>query len=418
MNRQDVLVVGAGPAGMMAAGVAAQNGARVTLLERNGRVGRKLMITGKGRCNITNACDTAAFIASVPGNGRFLYGAINRFTPQDTVAFFDKIGLSTTVERGNRVFPTSGKAVDVVDAMRRFVEKSGARLLHGRAKRLIIKSGCIHGIETEDGRRLEADAVIVACGGKSYPLTGSTGDGYDLARQAGHTVVPLAPSLVPLVAIEEFCRDLQGLSLKNIAIRVCKNPQGQGSVVYEDFGEMLFTHFGLSGPVILSASAHMRGMEPGKYTVWIDLKPALTIEQLDARLQRDFVKFKNRDFINSLSELLPKKLIAVAVARSGIAPQTKCNQITREQRHGFAHLLKSFSVAIEGFRPIEEAIVTSGGVATAELNPKTMESKLVKGLYFAGEVIDVDAYTGGFNLQIAFSTGHLAGISAAGGNPT
>lgn len=416
MNKQDVLVVGAGPAGMMAAGMAAQNGAKVTLLERNERVGRKLMITGKGRCNITNACDASTFIASVPGNGRFLYGAIHRFTPQDTVDFFERGGLSTKVERGNRVFPKSDKAVDVVDAMRRFVEKSGVRLLHGRAKKLIIEDSCIYGIETEDGRRLEAGAVIVACGGKSYPLTGSTGDGYALARQAGHTVMPLAPSLVPLVAKEGFCRELQGLSLKNIAVKVRKNPQG--TIIYEDFGEMLFTHFGLSGPVILSASAHMRGMEPEKYTVWIDLKPALTIEQLDARLQRDFLKFRNRDFSNSLAELLPKKLIAVAVARSGIFPGTKCNQITREQRQEFAHLLKHFSVAIEGFRPIEEAIVTSGGVATGELNPKTMESKLVKGLYFAGEVIDVDAYTGGFNLQIAFSTGHLAGISAVGGNRT
>lgn len=413
-NQNDILVVGAGPAGMMAAGTAAQCGAKVTLLERNERVGRKLMITGKGRCNITNACDISTFIASVPGNGRFLYGAINRFTPQDTVGFFESNGLATKVERGNRVFPKSDKAVDVVDTMRRFVEKSGVRLLRGRAKKLIIKNSCVNGIETEDGRCLKAGAVIIACGGKSYPLTGSTGDGYTLAHQAGHIVTPISPSLVPLVSADEFCRELQGLSLKNVAIKVRKNPQG--TVVYEDFGEMLFTHFGLSGPVILSASAHMRGMEPEKYTVWIDLKPALSMEQMDVRLQRDFLKFRNRDFSNSLGELLPKKLITVAVARSGIFPDTKCNQITREQRLGFAHLLKHFSVVIKGFRPIEEAIVTSGGVATGEISPKTMESKLVKGLYFAGEVIDVDAYTGGFNLQIAFSTGYLAGISAAGGN--
>lgn len=407
-----VLVIGAGPAGMFAAGFAAKNGHKVIILEKNNRVGRKLMITGKGRCNITNNCDTQAFIASVPCNGRFLYSAINQFTPQDTIEFFEEHGLSVKTERGNRVFPESDKASDVVDTLNRFIMKNRCKLLQGRAVSLITKNGEIKGVKTETGEVINADAVVVACGGKSYPGTGSTGDGYDLARQAGHTIVSPKPSLVPLVSSNSWCKELQGLSLKNISIKVRDNESQK--IIYNDFGEMLFTHFGVSGPVILSASSHMRDMSNNKYCVIIDLKPALSIEQLDARLQRDFAKNLNRDFANSLSDLLPRKLIPVMVKLSGITAETKCNQITREQRRRFAELIKGLTVNVQGFRSIAEAIVTSGGVAVSEINPKTMESKITKGLFFAGEVIDVDAYTGGFNLQIAFSTGWLVGNSIKG----
>lgn len=414
MNKHfSVVVIGAGAAGLMAAGTAAQNGLPTALLERNPRVGRKLMITGKGRCNITNDCDIDALISHIPSNGRFLYSAFHRFSSQDTMRFFEEQGVPTKTERGNRVFPQSDKAVDVVDALYRFVKKSGCSLLHGRAKSLIIEDNRVIGVVTEEGKNLLADAVIVACGGLSYPGTGSTGDGYALARQAGHTIVTPTPSLVPLVAVEPWCKQLQGLSLRNIAVKV--KDQSNGKTVYEDFGELLFTHFGLSGPVILSASAHMRPMERERFQVDIDLKPALSLDQLDLRLQRDFAQFSNRDFINSLYELLPRKLIPVAVELSQIPQSTKCNQITREQRMAFAALLKNLTVTVAGFRPVEEAIVTSGGVAVSEVIPKTMESKRVAGLYFAGEVLDLDAYTGGFNLQIAFSTGWVAGNSASGG---
>jgi predicted Rossmann fold flavoprotein len=408
-----VLTIGGGAAGMMAAGIAAQNGCPAALLERNPRVGRKLMITGKGRCNITNDCEIDALISHIPSNGRFLYSAFHRFSSQDTIRFFEEQGVPTKTERGNRVFPQSDKAADVVDALRRFVKKSGCSMLHGRAKSLIIENDQVIGVVTEEGRTLSADAVIIACGGLSYPGTGSTGDGYELARQAGHTIVPPVPSLVPLIADEPWCKRLQGLSLRNIAIKV--EDQANRKTVYKDFGELLFTHFGLSGPVILSASAHMRPMERKRYRVDIDLKPALSIDQLDLRLQRDFAQFSNRDFMNSLQGLLPRKLIPVAVELSTISPSTKCNQITKDQRIAFAALLKNLSVTVDGFRPVEEAIVTSGGVAVSEINPKTMESKRIKGLYFAGEVLDLDAYTGGFNLQIAFSTGWVAGNSASGG---
>lgn len=408
-----VLVIGAGPAGMMAAGTAAQNGNNVIILEKNNRVGRKLMITGKGRCNITNNCDVQTFIQSVPSNGKFLYSAINRFTPQETIRFFEDQGLAVKTERGNRVFPESDKAVDVVDTLNRFIRKSGCKLIHATASRLIIDNNRVMGVVTDQEEKIYADAVIIACGGKSYPGTGSTGDGYNLAEQAGHKIVTPTPSLVPLVSSNSWCKELQGLSLRNVSIKVKDNFQNK--VIYDDFGEMLFTHFGVSGPVILSASAHMRNMSSNKYSVIIDLKPALSIEQLDNRLQKDFTKNINRDFINSLSELLPRKIIPVIVKLSGILPETKCNQITKEMRRKFVELLKGFKVDIDKFRPINEAIVTSGGVEVSEINPKTMQSKIVDGLYFAGEVIDVDAYTGGFNLQIAFSTGWLAGNSIIGG---
>lgn len=408
-----VLVLGAGAAGMLAAGMAARGGSLVTLLERNDRVGKKLRITGKGRCNVTNNCDTAAFIAAVPQNGRFLYSAAAAFSPQDTMAFFESLHVPLKTERGNRVFPQSEKASDIVKALEGFCLDNGVELINARAKKLLIKEGRIAGVLAGDGREFLADSVVVACGGKSYPMTGSTGDGYTLASEAGHTITPIRPSLVPLISAESWCRELQGLSLRNVAVKLLDTQKKK--TVYEDFGELLFTHFGLSGPVILSASAHMRDMSPGRYQIAIDLKPALSPEQLDRRVQRDFQKNQNRNFENALSELLPRKLIPVAVRLSGIAGTCKCNQLTKEMRRDFVSLLKSLKVTIEGFRPIDEAIVTCGGVSVKEINPKTMESKKVKGLYFAGEVIDVDAYTGGFNLQIAFSTGYLAGNHASKG---
>ena len=302
------------------------------------------MITGKGRCNLTNACEIPELIAHIPSNGRFLYSAFHHFSSQDTICFFEEQGVPTKIERGNRVFPQSDKAVDVVDAMYRFVKKSGCKLLHGRAKSLIIEENSIKGVVTEEGKKIFADSVIIAWGGVSYPGTGSTGDGYELAKQAGHTIVTPTPSLVPIVSQESWCKKLQGLSLRNVSIKVRNKKQGK--VIYQDFGEMLFTHFGLSGPIILSASAHMRPMESGCFEIEIDLKPALSIEQLDKRLQRDFAQFSNRDFSNSLGELLPKKLIPIVVELSQITAETKCNQITREKRLEFAYLLKHLIVTV------------------------------------------------------------------------
>lgn len=405
-----VIVVGAGAAGLMASGVAAENGNDVLLIERNDRVGRKVMITGKGRCNVTNNCTMInELINAVPTNGRFLYGAFSRFMPIDTMEFFEDMGVPLKVERGNRVFPESDKAVDIVDALNAFSQDGGAKRIKGRVTELITDDGSVKGVRLEDGEEYEADSVIVATGGASYPLTGSTGDGYDLAKQAGHTIVDLKPSLVPLVCHEGFCSDLQGLSLRNIEITVLDSETYKE--VYKDFGEMLFTHYGVSGPVILSASSHLKDIKPRRYEIHIDLKPAITYEQLDKRIQRDFLENTNKNFINALDALLPKKLVPVIVRLIGIKPSTKVNQITKEQRGRLVNLLKDLRVTVMKFRPIEEAIVTSGGVSTKEIDPKTMESKLCKGLYFAGEVIDVDAYTGGFNLQIAFSTGRLAGES-------
>lgn len=409
----DVIVIGGGAAGLMAAGAAGEEGAAVTVLERNDRPARKVMITGKGRCNVTNACDSLNdLIANVPVNGRFLYGAFSRFMPADTVAFFEGRGVPLKTERGNRVFPASDKAVDIVDALHRYATAWGGEILKGRVSELMIENGAVKGVITEEGQRYEASKVIVATGGASYPQTGSTGDGYALARRAGHTVTPIKPSLVPLECHEGFCSELMGLSLRNVAIRVFDTAAGNKEI-YHDFGEMLFTHFGVSGPMILSAASHMRHMERGRYKISIDLKPALTEEQLDARVLRDFSENVNRNYINALNSLLPKKLVPVVVKRSHIPLSTKVNQITKEQRRDLVTLLKNFTVTVTDYRPIEEAIITSGGVAVGEVDPKTMESKLVKGLYFAGEVLDVDAYTGGFNLQIAFSTGRMAGIAAA-----
>lgn len=411
--KNDLIVVGAGAAGLMAAGTAARGGKRVLLLERNARPARKVMITGKGRCNVTNACPMLNdLIANVPVNGRFLYGAFSRFMPSDTMDFFEEQGVPLKIERGNRVFPASDRAVDIVDALCHYAGHPNVTLVQGRAARLLERDGRVCGVETREGAAFSAPNVLLATGGLSYPATGSTGDGYALARQVGHTIAEPGPSLVPLEVHEGWCSELQGLALKNIAVTVRDAETYQA--VYTDFGELLFTHFGLSGPVILSASAHMRGMRRGRYEVHIDLKPALDEKQLDSRLQRDFLKNANRVFANSLDALLPRKLIPVVIRLSGIAPGLKVNQVTREMRQHLAALLKDLSLTVTGFRPVAEAIVTTGGVSTKEINAKTMESKLLPGLYFAGELIDVDGYTGGFNLQIAFSTGRLAGHSVCG----
>ncbi|MEE3492973.1 NAD(P)/FAD-dependent oxidoreductase [Ruminococcus sp.] len=405
-----VLVIGAGPAGMMAAGAAAENGADVVIVEKNQRVGRKLAITGKGRCNITNFCDNETFIAHVTANPRFLYSAINRFSCYDTVAFFEDRDLATKVERGNRVFPVSDKAMDVVDTLYEYLTELGVQFVHQEVKGLLIENGAVKGVRLQD-RELLADKVIVTCGGMSYRATGSTGDGYTFAKSAGHAITPLLPSLVPLTAEDEDIPELQGLSLKNVRLSVVDNTTDKE--VYSDMGEMLFTHFGISGPLVLSASAHMRAMSPGRYTAVIDLKPALDGFTLDKRILRDFAEFANKDIINSLGKLLPKKLIPVIIDRAGIAQHTKCNTVTASQRQSLLSQIKHFTVKIYAFRPINEAIVTHGGVDVKDIDPRSMESKLIDGLYFAGEVLDLDAYTGGFNLQIAYCTGRLAGESAA-----
>ena len=406
---QKIIVIGGGAAGLTAAAMAARRGLDVTVLERNARPARKMMITGKGRCNVTNACTLVNELTEqIPGNGRFLYGAFSRFMPYDTMDLFESLGVPLKIERGNRVFPVSDRAVDIVDALVRFTRRSGARILtEQRVASLLLEEGAVKGVLCEDGRRYEADAVVIATGGCSYPLTGSTGDGYALAREAGHTVVPPKPSLIPLETRERWCADLQGLALKNVAITVWDSENYRE--VYHDFGEMLFTHFGVSGPVILSASAHIRDITPDRYRLSIDLKPALSPEKLDDRLVRDLSKYSNRTMQNALTELLPRSMIPVALALAAIPPELFANRLTREMRHDLGYVLKNLTCTIAGTRPIEEAIVTAGGVATREIDPKTMQSKLCPGLYFAGEVIDVDAYTGGFNLQIAFSTGALAG---------
>ena len=404
----DVLIIGAGAAGLTAAGVASMAGKSVTVLERNDRPARKVMITGKGRCNVTNNCsDIDTLISNVPVNGRFLYSAFSRFMPADTMELFEDMGVRLKTERGGRVFPVSDKALDIVDALVQFATDDGAQIVNARAKELIVEDGCVKGAVTYDGESFFADKVIIATGGKSYPGTGSTGDGYELARSVGHTVTPLKPSLISLECHEGFCTDLQGLTLKNVSLKVVDTKLKKD--IYNDFGEMIFTHFGVSGPMILSASSHMRQMEKGRYELIVDMKPRLDYEQLDARILRDFSENNNKNFINSLGGLLPRKMIPVAVRLSGIRPTEKVNQITKEQRRALARVLKGLTLHVTDFSPIEQAVITSGGVKVSEINPKTMESKIIKNLYFAGEVIDVDAYTGGFNLQIAFSTGHLAG---------
>ena len=405
-----VIVIGGGAAGLIAAGTAARRGAEVLVLERNDRPARKVMITGKGRCNVTNNCSLVSdLVSNVPTNGRFLFSAFMRFMPADVMDLVEGEGVPLKIERGNRVFPESDKAVDVVDALVHWCTSGGAEIKKGRVESLLITDGKIAGVRTEDGEQYLCDKVIVATGGVSYPLTGSTGDGYAFAKQAGHTVVDPQPALVPLVCHEGFCADLQGLTLKNIEMYVQDNETYKE--VYRDFGELLFTHFGVSGPTVLSASCHLKHMTKGRYSIHIDLKPALSYEKLDERVRRDFTENSNKNFINALDSLLPKKLVPVMVRLVGVKPQTKVNQITREQRARLVNLLKDLTVTVNAFRPIEEAVITRGGIHVKEVDPKTMQSKLCDGLYFAGEVLDVDAYTGGFNLQIAFSTGHLAGES-------
>lgn len=404
----EVVVIGGGAAGMMAAGAAAESGAKVVLLEKNEKLGKKLYITGKGRCNVTNHCSVEEFLQNVPTNPRFLFSTIHAFPPQSVMEFFEEQGCALKTERGNRVFPVSDRAASVIDALKRYLRSGGVNVVQAEAEKLLMENGAVCGVQTRDGKAYRGN-VIVAAGGCSYPLTGSTGDGYALAKQAGHTIVEPVGSLVPLVEKGHDCAAMQGLSLKNVGVRLLNE---KGKTVFEDFGELLFTHFGMSGPVILSASCHM-GRKEERYRLQIDLKPALDEQALDARLLRDFEKFCNRDFANALDELLPKSMIPLVIRRSGIPPSQKVNSVTRQQRKALLEVLKRFEIEIACKAPVEEAVVTSGGVRVSEINPTTMESKLAPGLFFAGEVMDVDAYTGGFNLQIAWASGRAAGKAAA-----
>lgn len=397
---------------MLAAISAARQKNSVILIEKNNILGKKMLITGKGRCNITSSVDMEDFIKNIPGNGRFLYSSFQNFTNQDIIDLLEKNGLKVKEERGNRIFPVTDKAQSVVDALIKEIKKYNIDVKHNKkVSEVLTKAGEVCGVKLENGEIVNASKVILATGGKSYPATGSTGDGYDIAEKLGHTIVSPKGSLVPLTADVELCQSLQGLSLRNVKILI-KDVENNKKI-YEDFGEMLFTHFGLSGPTILSASAHLlRYKNFGKNNIklFIDLKPALDEESLDLRIRRDFEEFKNKEFKNSLEKLLPQKMIPVIIEFSKIKPEKKVNEITREERLELVQLMKKFEVTITGFRPVEEAIVTAGGISIKEINPKTMESKIVSGLYFAGEVIDVDAYTGGFNLQIAYSTGFTAGM--------
>ena len=407
-----MIVIGGGAAGMMAAVTCAGQGQKTLLLERGPYTGKKLRITGKGRCNVTNDCSVRDVIASFPTGGKFLTSALYGFTPQDVMAQFEAWGVPLKVERGNRVFPVSDRASDIVDALRRAMRDSGVTVRQGRVTGLTVSDGAVTGAVTEDGKEYTASAVILATGGVSYPLTGSTGDGYELARSCGHTIIPPKPSLVPLESDDGDCREMQGLSLRNVRLTVTA---GGKKPIFSEQGKLLFTHFGVSGPLVLSASAHMRDIGKTPYRFSIDLKPALDEKKLDSRILRDFEKFANRDFSNSLGELLNRLMIPVVVRRSGIPGDTKVHSVTREQRRQLVQVIKDFTVPITGARPVSEAIVTSGGVSTREIDPKTMASRLVRGLYFAGELIDADAYTGGFNLQMAWATGRMAGLHAGRG---
>ena len=414
-----VVIIGGGPAGMLSAISAGTNKNDVTILEKMNMLGRKLLITGKGRCNITSSIPIDEFIKNVPGNGKFLYSCLNNFTNEDILNILKEEGLQTKVERGNRVFPITDKSQDVLQALLNRLKKLKVKIEVGaNVKEILTEQDIVNGVKYIQGGKekvLKADKVILATGGKSYSATGSTGDGYELAKKVGHTVTEIKPSLVPISTKGkdlEICRRMQGLSLKNVAIKIkdAKN----NKIIYEDFGEMIFTHFGVSGPVILSGSAHLlrykkEDIRQGNIKLIIDLKPALDVQKLDDRILRDFSLEKNKIFKNSLDNLLPKKMISTVIELSGIDQNKKVNEITREERVRLVQLLKNFEITLHDFRPIEEAIITAGGISIKEINPKTMESKLIKGLYFAGEIIDVDAYTGGFNLQIAYSTGYTAG---------
>ena len=405
-SKNRICVVGGGPAGMMAAGTAYLYGADVTIFESMPFLGKKLAITGKGRCNVTNASGIQELLDNITKNPRFLYSALCTYTPDDVMSTFENLGVTLKVERGNRVYPASDKAKDIVDAMRKYCE--GARVIHEKVKKIYSNENETFTVKTD--KDYTFDRVILATGGKSYPLTGSDGSGYRLATALGHSVTELTPSLIPITSPSKLCPDMQGLSLKNVAIKILDQ---NNNVLYTDFGEMMFTHFGVTGPMILSASAHLRNRDIATLTLSIDLKPALDEKTLDARLLNDFKQNANKDFVNSLSGLLPSKMISPFISVTGIDERKKINAITKEERKIILSTLKDFRIPLSAFRPIEEAIVTSGGIEVKEINPKTMESKITPGFYFAGEVIDVDAYTGGFNLQIAFSTGYLAGKSAA-----
>ena len=398
----NIIVIGGGAAGLMAAGTAAEQGANVTLFETNEKVGRKLFITGKGRCNVCNDCDAQEVLRNVPVNPRFLYSALGAFSPADVKAFFEERGVALKTERGNRVFPVSDRASDIIDALFLWVRRTGVSIVHASVSDLVMQDGRVTGVRAGKKTCL-ADRVIVATGGASYPLTGSTGDGYRLAEQAGHTIQPPCGSLVPLVSPDEACAEMQGLSLRNTGVQLRDE---KGKTVYQDFGELLFTHFGISGPTVLSASAHLK---PGKsYSLVLDLKPALDEGKLDARFLRDLEAYANRSMENALADLFPHSMIPVLLRRAGIDPALRANSLTRQQRRALLEETKRFVIPISGTRPVEEAIITRGGVSTKEIDPRTMASKLVHGLYFAGELIDCDAYTGGFNLQIAWATAHAA----------
>ena len=400
----DVIVIGGGPAGMFAAITAAGNGKKVLLLERNDRLGRKLLITGKGRCNVTNNCDMQEVMQNIPRNGRFLYSALTEFPPKRIMEFFEKTGCELKTERGNRVFPVTDKAQSILDALRSEMNRKGVSVRTGRVHRILTGESGVIGVET-DRERIDGRAVILATGGVSYPATGSTGDGYAMAKELGHTIVEPQGSLVPLETAGADCPDMQGLALRNVAVKLVN---GKGKVLYKDFGELLFTHFGLSGPTVLSASCHQKG--EGCRLI-IDLKPALEENKLNDRILRDLELYQNRAMENALTDLLPRSMIPVVLRRLEIDPAMQANSLTKQKRRALVELLKAFPVEITGKRPVSEAIITSGGVKTSEIDPKTMESKKVPGLYFAGEIIDCDAYTGGFNLQIAWATAYAAGMS-------
>ena len=411
-----VIVIGGGPAGMMAAITASENGNSVLLLEKMQSLGRKLLITGKGRCNITSSLDMDEFIKNIPGNGMFLYSAFKNYSNKDIIQFLKLQGLEVKEERGSRVFPITDKSKDVLGCFIKRLNELNVEIKYNtKVEEIVTESGKIVGVKTNK-EFIKANKVILATGGKSYPLTGSTGDGYELAKRVGHSITKIQPSLVPLETYQkDICKRLQGLSLRNVAIKLVDKDKNK--IIYEDFGEMLFTHFGVSGPVILSASSHLvriknisEKFEKNNISLIIDLKPALSEEKLNERILRDFEEYKNKMFKNSLEKLLPQKLIPIIIEQSGIDENKKVNEIKREERRNLLNILKNFELEVQDFRTIDEAIITSGGINIKEINPKTMESKIVEGLYFAGEIIDVDAYTGGFNLQIAYSTGYTAGL--------
>ena len=407
---------------MMAAITAAEFGNDVTIIEKNSSFGKKLLITGKGRCNITSSLYMSEFIKNTPGNGQFLYSAFQNYTNKDIIEFLKKQGLEVKEERGNRIFPVTDKSIDVLKCFENKInELKIKKLLNTRVEKILIQNNCVISVRTNN-EMIKTNKVILATGGRSYPLTGSTGDGYIIAENLGHKITPIKPSLVPLVVHEkEECKKLQGLSLRNVKIKITDLVKSK--IIYDDFGEMIFTHFGISGPIILSGSAHLvrykeieKLLKERKIKLQIDLKPALSESQLDDRILRDFKEFKNKQFKHSLDKLLPQKIIPVIIEKSGIDGEKRVNEITKEERKKLISVLKDFELTIKDFRPVEEAIITSGGIDTKEINPKTMESKIIKGLYFAGEIIDVDSYTGGFNLQIAYSTGYTAGMHVGDAN--